>query len=310
VRFAALQSFVSNRLVGYTVHPLPLRSRRFRRNPRFLTDCRPPLTCVNGFILSSFTPLQRLPFRARPTPPSVELLPWGWLSLFATSASSVVTAGSHPRRLPSSAFLTPPTVCSATGLAGLFHPAATSRVLPREAPTRTAETPRRRLFALSSLAKVRYRQLPTGATFPRPALRALLRARVPVPRLRCLAAAPALPLVGPSSFRFSFPPWSERLHAPSAHGLHPRTVTVVPRTDLQRVAHVGLGLPLPRLPTCSRFPAFRVHQLSPTFASRPARTYPYGAVTRCGPAFQPVLIILSQSIGLVRVRSPLLTESR
>ena len=37
-------------------------------------------------------------------------------------------------------------------------------------------------------------------------------------------------------------------------------------------------------------------------------SYPYGAVTRYGPAFQPVLVISSRSIGLVRVRSPLLTE--
>ena len=38
--------------------------------------------------------------------------------------------------------------------------------------------------------------------------------------------------------------------------------------------------------------------------------YPYGAVTRYGPVFQPVLIDPNKSIGLVRVRSPLLTESR
>ena len=36
----------------------------------------------------------------------------------------------------------------------------------------------------------------------------------------------------------------------------------------------------------------------------------YGAVTRYGPAFQPVLIKQRKSIGLIRVRSPLLTESR
>jgi hypothetical protein len=36
----------------------------------------------------------------------------------------------------------------------------------------------------------------------------------------------------------------------------------------------------------------------------------YGAVTRYGPAFQPVLIKNHKSIGLIRVRSPLLTESR
>src|SRR5271166_2835616 len=57
-------------------------------------------------------------------------------------------------------------------------------------------------------------------------------------------------------------------------------------------------------------PAFRQDCTCPALLESFARTYPYGAVTRCGPAFQPVLIILSQSIGLIRVRSPLLTESR
>ena len=46
---------------------------------------------------------------------------------------------SQARSVPPSAFLTPSTVCSSAGLAGLFHPAATSRVRspgssPREKP--------------------------------------------------------------------------------------------------------------------------------------------------------------------------------
>jgi hypothetical protein len=44
-----------------------------------------------------------------------------------------------PRYGPSPAFLTPSTVCATTGLAGLFHPAATSRVRPpRSLPRRGA----------------------------------------------------------------------------------------------------------------------------------------------------------------------------
>jgi hypothetical protein len=215
---------------------------------QFPTRVHPPV---------SFTPLQRLPCRVRPAPPGEELLPWGWPSLFVTSAVRVVAMGSHTHRLPSSAFLPLPTVCSAFGLAGLFHPAATSRVLPREDPARTAETPRRRLLALSSLARVRCRRLPDDATFPSPAHRALFRARVPVSSLRCLAAASILPLVGPSSSRFSLPSPSGRLHVPSARDLHPRTVTVVPRTGLQRFLDDGLGFPLPRVPTCPRFPTCR-----------------------------------------------------
>jgi len=53
-------------------------------------------------------------------------------SLIATSTGGVHSCPrSHPRAdVPSSAFRTPSTVCSATGLAGLFRPAATSRVCP------------------------------------------------------------------------------------------------------------------------------------------------------------------------------------
>ena len=38
--------------------------------------------------------------------------------------------------------------------------------------------------------------------------------------------------------------------------------------------------------------------------------FPYGAVTRCGPPFQTVLVPNNCATGLVRVRSPLLAESR
>jgi hypothetical protein len=55
---------------------------------------------------------------------------------------------------------------------------------------------------------------------------------------------------------------------------------------------------------------FRQDCTCPALLESLARIYPYGAVTRCGPAFQPVLVISSKSIGLIRVRSPLLTESR
>ena len=38
--------------------------------------------------------------------------------------------------------------------------------------------------------------------------------------------------------------------------------------------------------------------------------FPYGAVTRYGPPFQTVLVDQRETTGLVRFRSPLLTESR
>jgi hypothetical protein len=54
----------------------------------------------------------------------------GFLSLIAASTSSVLRRASQARHSPSSAFLTPSMVYSATGLVGLFRPTATSRVLP------------------------------------------------------------------------------------------------------------------------------------------------------------------------------------
>ena len=38
--------------------------------------------------------------------------------------------------------------------------------------------------------------------------------------------------------------------------------------------------------------------------------FPYGAVTRCGPPFQTLPVPKNHATGLVRVRSPLLAESR
>ena len=38
--------------------------------------------------------------------------------------------------------------------------------------------------------------------------------------------------------------------------------------------------------------------------------FPYGAVTRCGPPFQTLPVPKTHATGLVRVRSPLLAESR
>jgi hypothetical protein len=114
-----------------------------------------------------------LPFRVRLTPPGVKHLPWGRLSLFATSALGVLcaTGDPFPATLPSSAFLTPLTVFSAAGLVGLFHPTATSRVsLQGLTPPTQPSSTRRRGRALSSVDRA---SLPAVAhelhvTRPRP----------------------------------------------------------------------------------------------------------------------------------------------
>ncbi len=48
----------------------------------------------------------------------------------------------------------------------------------------------------------------------------------------------------------------------------------------------------------------------PPYSGTEGGPCPYGAVTRSGPAFQPVPVRPPSAAGLVRVRSPLLTESR
>ena len=59
------------------------------------------------------------------------------------------------------------------------------------------------------------------------------------------------------------------------------------------------------VPPCSD----RISRVPPYSRTRSA-FYPYGAVTRYGPPFQTVPVLTSRATGLVRVRSPLLTESR
>ena len=57
-------------------------------------------------------------------------------------------------------------------------------------------------------------------------------------------------------------------------------------------------------------PTFRQDGSCPALLEDLASGFPYGAVTRSGPPFQTVLVPKSQATGLVRVRSPLLAESR
>ena len=48
----------------------------------------------------------------------------------------------------------------------------------------------------------------------------------------------------------------------------------------------------------------------PPYSNLSLKTYPYGAVTRSGPPFQTLPVPKTTATGLIRVRSPLLTESR
>ena len=57
-------------------------------------------------------------------------------------------------------------------------------------------------------------------------------------------------------------------------------------------------------------PAFRQDFTCPALLEDECSHYPYGAVTRYGRSFQIVPVFPKAATGLVRVRSPLLAESR
>ena len=54
---------------------------------------------------------------------------------------------------------------------------------------------------------------------------------------------------------------------------------------------------------------FRQDYTCPALLMDPSPGFPYGAVTRYGPTFQTVPVPKREATGLVRFRSPLLTES-
>jgi hypothetical protein len=100
MRFAALRSVDMWPARGKHWFPTPAVHSSFPTELAVSTVHRPRLSCPNRFILPyASRPFRVLPARTRPTPPGVEHLPWGWPSLFATSARSVLTTGFHSRRL-------------------------------------------------------------------------------------------------------------------------------------------------------------------------------------------------------------------
>jgi hypothetical protein len=127
----------NNREIGF---PVP-GSLDLSIGPSVFFDRRSPWTCIHGFILPrAFRLLQSI---ERPAAcllsssdlsttrtqeaPSLRFLPSSRPQPAASTTYPGFPARAH---VPSSTFRTSSTVCSATSLAGLFHPAATSRVCP------------------------------------------------------------------------------------------------------------------------------------------------------------------------------------
>jgi len=140
-------------------HPLsslfPARRAVFLRAPS-------PTSCEMGSSSRELSlPCRVLPWRARPVAAERRSSFRGVPLLFAASTGGVHRCRlPRPRTVPSSTFLTSSTVCSATGLAGLFRPAATSRVpLSRGFPPGAAVPPRRRPVPSCRWLAARYRSV-------------------------------------------------------------------------------------------------------------------------------------------------------
>ena len=113
---------------AFVVSDPPSRSSLRRRPPRLSQWVHPLVRLPSLQSLSSHRPLGR-----------AEHLPWASLPHRDVDRRSPLTRASRARFVPSSAFRTPSTASSSACLAGLFHPAATSRVRssgssPREKP--------------------------------------------------------------------------------------------------------------------------------------------------------------------------------
>jgi len=116
---------------GYQVPWLRLGVRRFRLTLAALLRAPSPVSFETGSSSKTSAPLQSASFTCPPhrSSFSVKLLPGGFFPLGDLNRKRPLDSGfPGPEPIPSSAFRTPSTVCSASGLAGLFHPAAASRV--------------------------------------------------------------------------------------------------------------------------------------------------------------------------------------
>jgi len=175
MKFDAPRSLVCSRLAGLSGSPLPPRPRRFRRTLRYLTGHRPLRACTHSFILPRASRLLQssathdLPMNSRTAlrpDGRHERLPWGSVphrdisrrqatedargsQTSSCGASTTFRTSSTPcSAMPASALRLPPARPPSTlrspvisGLAGLFHPAATSRVRPSgDCPSRRSRT--------------------------------------------------------------------------------------------------------------------------------------------------------------------------
>jgi len=144
----------ASRNIGF---PAPAMAFPFSGEPlRFFLRLPSPDSCEAGsssreLLLPCRVPPIRIPF----TPAVGEGAFLGVPSLFAASSGGVhIREAPTPHSVPLAAFHTPSVVYSASGLAGLFHPATTSRVLRSRGFPLDGAVPSRRRPVPSSLAPV------------------------------------------------------------------------------------------------------------------------------------------------------------
>lgn len=245
----ALQSVICAELPAHRVRWSRLGVGVSTSPARFSLPHRPRTTYAIRFILScAFAPLQSISSSACLVPHDTKRLPWG-----STPLRDIDRRSPHSRRLPRphfvppSAFLTPSTACSSIGLAGLFHPAATSRirssgVFPPAQPSELVA--RRALVPVDPIPLPAFPQAPGTSS---PAFRACLRAgiRRDTPGVSRSVARSPLEFILPRVLLCA--PWRRLWSTPppptAFHG--PRRVA-----DAQPALLLRAKLPRSRFPAC------------------------------------------------------------
>ena len=181
------------------------------------TRHRPPTVADRVHPPVRFAPLQSsvrpLPSRAHR---AQDRLSWGSRFPLRDLGLHRLATSSQPRCHPSTAFRTPSTFLTDAGFAGLFHPAAASRV-PCPSGVSPLAQPHRLVAGPCPLvvdqARLSLRLRTTTPASPAPPS-GLCSVRESVVISSVLPAAMLAPLVGLSSSRSSFSPPRERLHIP------------------------------------------------------------------------------------------------
>jgi hypothetical protein len=245
------EHWVPRSRLGLGFSPGPLRFFFVHRPPHLPTGFHPPASSPPSPEFYGLRAALRAWLNLATQPTSRRAPPMGSWSLIAASTSGVHhSAGNpdpavtfRPRRFSRPRRLAPP-----PAFAGLFHPAATSRVCPSGVcPLRRSRT---------GFPRPIHALLPLSAAACNQRLRPRLQGFAP--RRECgvgrngSGSDRSAPLVGFSSSGCSLRATWECLHIPSAHDLRREEPLAA---GLRRFGVARIGWPGTRLPTRSSFPA-------------------------------------------------------